>query len=102
MSTIKIIDDNGKTTTSLLNGYSLEPLEEGLLLKVNLPNSLIKYLIHSDMRERNIRNIEQFIISYFDDVIVNNKTAYIEEYLRRDYIYIGQEETRRQFTAQKK
>ncbi len=102
MSTIKIIDDNGKTTTSLLNSYSLEPLEEGLLLEVNLPNSLIKYLIHSDMRERNIRNIEQFIISYFDDVIVNNKTAYIEEYLRRDYIYIGQEETRRQFTAQKK
>lgn len=102
MSTIKIIDDNGKTTTSLLNGYSLEPLEEGLLLKVNLPNSLIKYLIHSDMRERNIRNIEQFIISYFDDVIINNKTAYIEEYLRRDYIYIGQEETSRQFTAQKK
>lgn len=102
MPTIKIIDDNGKTTTSLLNSYSLEPLEDSLILEINLPNGNVKYLIHSDMRERSIRNIEQFITNYFDDVIINNKTAYIEEYLRRDYIYIGQEETRRQFTAQKK
>ncbi len=102
MSTIKITDDNRETTTSLLNSYSLEPLEEGLILELNLPNSFIKYLIHSDIREHNIRNIEQFIINYFDDVITNNKTAYIEEYLQRDYINIGQEETCRQFTAQKR
>lgn len=44
MSTIKITDDNRETTTSLLNSYSLEPLEEGLILELNLPNSFIKYL----------------------------------------------------------
>ena len=65
MPTIKIIDDNSKTTTSLFISYSLEPLEEELLLEITLPNSSIEYLIHSDMRERNIRNIEQFIIEKY-------------------------------------
>ncbi len=102
MPTIKITDDNGKTTTCMLIGYSIEPLEEGIHLEINSPNNCIKYLIHSDIRERNIHNIESFISNQFDNALKNNKTVCIGEYLRRDYIYIGDGESRRQFTAQKK
>lgn len=102
MPTIKIKDDNYKTTVSLLTSYSLEPLEQEIILEITFLNGSAKYLIHCDSREPNLYNIETFISNYFDDVLGNNKTAYVEEFLRRDYIYIGEGESRRQFTAQKK
>ena len=102
MPTIKIIDDNGKITSSLLTGYSLEPLEEGFLLEINLPNNSIKYLIDTVRHNHNKYDIETFITNYFDNVLTNNKTANIEEYLHLGFINIGEGELRRQFTAQKK
>ena len=102
MSLIKITDDNGKKTACQLQGYSTSPYEEGLLLEIFTPNTDLKYLIHSDMRERNINIIETYITTLFDDVLQNNKTVYLEEYLVRSYIYIGDgKELRRQFTAKK-
>lgn len=102
MPTIKITDDNGKSTTSFLTGYSLDPLEQDLILEINFPNGSVKYLIHTDRREPNMYNIEKFISDYFDNALNNSLTAHVEEFLRRDYIYIGDNELRRQFTAQKK
>ena len=68
MPMIKIIEDNGKTTTSLFTGYSLEPLEEGLSLEISYTNGSVKYLIHPKWNEPNMYNIETFISNYFDNV----------------------------------
>lgn len=100
MATIKIKDDNSKTTTSIFTGYSLEPLEEEIVLEVYYTNGSAKYSIHSDDREPNMYNIETFISNYFDNVLTNNLTGYIYEYLRREYISIG-EEDHRQFYCSK-
>lgn len=102
MSLIKITDDNNKKTTCQLQGYSISPYEEGLLLEISTPNFSLKYLLHPDRRENNINKMETYITSLFDDALQNNKTVYLEEYLVRNYIFIGDgKELRKQFTGNK-
>lgn len=102
MALIKITDDNDKKTTYSLHSYSISPCEEGLSLEISVPDNNVKYMIHPDMREGNIKQIESFISSLFDNALLNNKMIHLEEYLVRQYIFIGDGvELRRQFTAQK-
>lgn len=104
MSIIKITDNNDNITTHLFAGYSLELLEEKLILTIYSINSTLrKYTIYSDSRESNIHNIEIFISDYFDNILLNNNCcAYIEEFFNRNYIHIGHSGSQRRFTMNKR
>lgn len=103
MAIIKITDDNNNKQSYNLLGYSIRTKEEKvIILEINTSVSSVKYRIWSDSRESDINKIELFISDLFDTALKNNKTVYLDEYLVRMYIYIGDGiEIRKQFSAKK-
>ena len=99
MPILKLIQDNAAKATYPLIGYSLIPMEEEIQLEIQLHDKCLRYMISCDSRERNLNDIESYIEMQLDDALVNNKMIYIREYRSRSYIFIGEDEMGRQFTA---
>lgn len=101
MAILEVKHDDDSVTTYSFNTYTISPSEKGLLLKISTLEEPLKYIINSDRRAADIQEIETFISDYFSDVLTNNTTAYIDEYLDRSYLFIGDDKNCRQFTAHK-
>lgn len=103
MATLIIKDDNdNKHTYSLINGGT-NISNDSLILDLETTNEHFQYHIHSDDRESNINNIDNFIQQKLNNALNSVSPFTLSEYLARDYIYIGDidVEEMRQFTAQK-
>lgn len=62
----------------------------------------LRYLIHSDAREPNLSGIKEFLTQQLETAVSDDGKFILSEYLERIYIYVGNEEDRRQFIATKK
>lgn len=98
----KISDDKDVIAEYIFNNWRLFENEGNLVLEL-LANDEIncRYLIHKDKREPDINAIQKFITSELENASSGTQAFILSEYLLRDYIYIGSDENRRQFTAQK-
>ncbi|EOS37015.1 hypothetical protein C808_03915 [Lachnospiraceae bacterium M18-1] len=99
MCILKITDDDDNTTSYSLKDYSILENDNELLLTLNSDDKIIKYAIRSDTREPNLSSIKQFITQQLDCAFSNEEAFVVSEYLQRMYIFIGSDDDRRQFTA---
>ena len=99
MCILKITDDDDNTTSYSLKDYSILENDNELLLTLNSDDKIIKYAIRSDTREPNLSWIKQFITQQLDCAFSNEEAFVVSEYLQRMYIFIGSDDDRRQFTA---
>ncbi|MCQ2015414.1 hypothetical protein [Clostridium butyricum] len=101
MNKLIIQDDSNKSTSYTLSDYNISVQGNQLSLELSLNTSItIQYIISKDTREPDISIIKLYIDNQLSNVRNGISSVTIEEFLRRNYIYIGND--RRQFTAHKK
>ncbi len=101
MGKVIIIDDNDNEVSYDLKNYRIDMSDDCLILTLELGKYTAIYKIHSDTREKDIVRIKHFVSDQLNDALVGKRPLIISEYLERDYVFIGKDDTRRQFTAQK-
>lgn len=101
MNKLIIKDDDAKSTSYNLIGHKIDVDNEKNRLELTLvtKNENIKYLINTDARQPNLPCIENFITKEFEKAFKNKSPFIIEEYLERSYIFIGDDDESKQFTA---
>ena len=72
------------------------------IVKLGSTRETISYSISADMRERNIKEITDFVTAEIEGALRGERILYISEFLQRLYVFIGDDNTRRQFTASRK
>ena len=97
-----IKDDNDNEKSYPLKSHEINITDDKLLLMLNTDEQSITYEIHADTRANDLSNIEKFISKQLEKTYSTNKPFRISEYLRRMYIFIGDDTDYRQFTANRK
>lgn len=103
MFTLRISDDDGFITARTAKSYTISPSDDGesLYLRINTDEGIVGYHIHTDERTGGIDEITEYLLDQLDSASLGRSIFDLREYLERDYIYVGEGETCRQFTAQK-
>lgn len=97
-----IYDDNDNQTIYHLKNHEITVTDYEVILTLNTDKQTIKYGIRVDTRAKDLADIENFITKQLQETYLHDKPFIISEYLQRMYIFIGDDENSRQFTADKK
>lgn len=97
MTTLTIVDDADHSQNFIIIDYNIQIDEKDavLFLKFNVGDGVIQYRVAADNREPEIHAIREFIETAINEPIT------ISEDLVRQYIFVGSNGVRKQFTAQK-
>ena len=102
MGNLIICSDFDNKAMFQIKEYKLEEKEDILLLTLKTSVGDIEYSISTDIREPNLKKIQDFLCNQIEKTMYEGKTLYISEYLNRSYIYVGEDGERKQFTAFKR
>lgn len=98
---ILYIDSHNNISSLVFSNFQLDYCQNEDALHFNLETTdrTFAYIIRSDTREPSIDAIREHILNEIQSALVGNSVFCITEYLDRNYIYIGINESRRQFSA---
>lgn len=102
MCKLIINDDNDNLKSYNLKNYEIIITNDELRLTLITDKQTINYGIRADMREGELTSIKDFISELLQESYSKGKPFKISEYLQRMYIFIGDENNCRQFTANRK
>ena len=102
MCKLIIKDDNGNPKSYNLKNYEITIINDELILTLITDKQTITYGIRADRRERKLTCIKDSISELLQESYSKGKPFTISEYLQRMYIYIEDDNKRRQFTADRR
>lgn len=101
MNNMTITDDNDFVTSYTLTRWNKEVSECRVDITLATTTGNVVYSISTDICEPNLDRIIDFLTNEINATLAGNKTLLISEDLQRCYISVGDDYSRRRFSAQK-
>ena len=101
MYNMVITDDNEQKKQYNLTAWKQTITKDSVEITLITSSKVIQYSISIDTRANDVNWIVDFLTPKIESAIQGNQTLYISEFLQRAYIFIQDEDRRKQFTAHK-